>query len=184
MRRVLGLVSFLVLAGGGQQAGATSVVQECSEGIFLASAAVVVGSTIYDVASAPASARTYNQKHFSIRPRLDPVHGSYGFSASFSFGRLSHLAFRPSDPTPKSPSTAFWLSFTSTAAPMLAGVAANAAANGESSAGAVLFLSGLVIGPSVGHLYAGRVGRALGPVALRAAVSVVGLYALAPCFDD
>lgn len=152
--------------------------QECNEGIFWASAVVVVGSAIIDIAGAPASARRYNQKHLSIRPLLDPRHGSYGFSASLSFGRSSHLALQSAVPAQKSPSTAFWLSFTTTTVPVAAGLAA------QDAAGGVLFLSGLVIGPSVGHFYAGQVGRALGPLAIRAGGSALGLSALAPCFDD
>lgn len=175
---MLGLASLLFLVAGGQEAGATSLAQECSEGIFIAAGAVVVGSAIYDVASAPASARRYNQKHLSIRPFLDPRRGSYGFSARLSIGRSSHLARQSAEPTPKSPSTAFWLGFTTTTAPMLAGAAV------QDQAGAVLILSGLVIGPSTGHLYAGQVGRALGPLAIRAGATVLGLYAIAPCFDD
>lgn len=184
--RVLSLASLLFLAGGEQVA----VAQTCSEGIFFASAAVVAGSTIYDIASAPASARHYNQSHLSIAPLVDPRHGSYGLSASWRFGRSSRLASRSitvpvrkrqAAPATKSPSTAFVLSFASTAAPMLGGALM---ANANIEAGWVFIFGGLVIGPSVGHFYVGNVGRGLGTVALRAAGTAIGLYAIAPCFDD
>jgi hypothetical protein len=46
-----------------------------------------------------------------------------------------------------------------------------------------VFLGGLVIGPSVGHFYAGQAGRGLATVALRGIGTVVGLRSLAGCFD-
>jgi len=172
--RVLSLSSLLLLAGGEQDAGATTLAQTCSEGLFFVSAAVVTASAIYDIASAPASARHYNRAHLSIAPLVDPGNRSYGFSASWSFGRSSHVASR------KSPSTAFLLSFASTTAPMLTGYGVGQAG---SDAGGYVFLGGLVIGPSVGHFYVGEVGRGLATIALRGAGTVVGLYAIAPCFD-
>ncbi|HEV2669798.1 MAG TPA: hypothetical protein VGU74_01800 [Gemmatimonadales bacterium] len=194
MRRVLSLSILLSLVGGAQGVGATRLAQTCSEGVFLASAAVVAGSTIYDIASASASARRYNRAHLAIAPLVNPRNRSYGISASWSFGRSSHLATRAvavparrwpvrsvGAPATKSPSTAFVLSFASTAAPMLTGYAMGV---GGTDAGWGVFLGGLVIGPSVGHFYVGEVGRGLATVALRGAGTVIGLYAIAPCFDD
>ena len=182
MLRVLSVSTLLSLVGGEQGAAATRVTQTCSEGVFVVSAAAVAGSVIYDIASAPASARRYNRAHLSIAPRVDPRHGSYGISAAWSFGRSSRLASRPvAVPATKSPSTAFVLSFASTAAPMLVGAAM---ANANTDAGWVIFFGGMVIGPSVGHFYVGQVGRGLGTSALRAAGTAIGLYAIAPCFDD
>ena len=183
MLRVLSLASVLLLAATEQGAGATRVAQDCSEALFILSAAVVTGSTIYDIATAPAAARHYNQARLSIAPRLDPRHGSYGFSASWSFGRASHVASRSAAaPATKSPSTAFLLSFVSTTVPMVGGYAL--ADQNITEAGWGVFLGGLVIGPSVGHFYVGNVGRGLGTVALRGAGTAVGLYSIAPCFDD
>jgi hypothetical protein len=59
-----------------------------------------------------------------------------------------------------------------------------AMANANTDAGWVIFFGGMVIGPSVGHFYVGQVGRGLGTSALRAAGTAIGLYAIAPCFDD
>ena len=194
MLRVLSFVSLLLLVGGEQGAGVTVATQDCSEGVFLLSAAVVTGSVIYDIASAPASARQYNRARLSIAPLLDPRHGSYGFSASWSFGHSSRGASGsvavPARRWParsaaasgtKSPSTAFVLSFASTAAPILAGYAMG---NAGTDAGWAMFLGGLVIGPSVGHFYVGEVGRGVATSALRAGATAVGLYFLAPCYSD
>ena len=51
-------------------------------------------------------------------------------------------------------------------------------------AGGVLFLGGLIIGPSIGHLYAGQVGRGLGTIALRGVGTVVGVTSIIGCFVD
>lgn len=159
--------------------------QDCSGGVFIVSAAVVGGSAIYDIATASKSARRYNQKHLSVAPLVNPSQGSYGVMASWSFGR-SPRAPPPHRAVPraarKSSSTAFELSFLSTAMPMAAG--GLAAASSESGAGAVVFLSGLVIGPSVGHFYAGQVGRGIGTILLRGAGTALGLWSIIPCFED
>src|SRR6266550_4057581 len=157
MTRVTGLVIFalLILSTRDMQA------QDCSGGTFLVSATALA---IYDIATAPASARRYNERHLAIVPQVDPWHGRYGFSASLSFG----LSPRTPPPVPhsspagarKSPGTAVALSLASTVAPMGAGLAAG------NATGAWLFLGGLVIGPSVGHFYAGQVVRGVGTAAL------------------
>ena len=146
------------------------------------SAVAVTGLAVFDIATAPASARRYNERHVAVVPRLDPRHGRYGFVASWSFGRSRRTAPQPvravAPPTRKSPRTAFLLSAASTTGPMLAGVALG---NGT---GAGLFLTGLIVGPSVGHFYAGAPGRGLGTAALRGAGTVAGLYSLVGCFSD
>ena len=180
MPRILGLaISFLLVCG--RDVGATSLTQDCSGGTFLVAAAVVAGSAVYDIATAPASARRYNRRHLAIVPVLDPRHGSYGLSVSLSFGRTSRAGARAgagAAPTRKSPTTAVILSLASTAGPTLAGIAIG------NDAGAKLFLGGLIIGPSVGHLYAGQFARGLGTIVLRGAGTALGLYSIVDCFSD
>jgi hypothetical protein len=60
---------------------------------------------------------------------------------------------------------------------MVAGVAVG------SGGGAWVFLAGLVVGPSVGHLYAEQVGRGFVTAALRGLGTVAGIYSIAGCFD-
>lgn len=152
--------------------------QDCSGGTFLVAATVVVGSALYDIATAPGSARRYNRTHVAIVPVVDPRRGSYGLSVSLSFGRSSRAAPAAAAPVRKSPTTAVILSLASTAGPTLAGVAIG------NDTGAKLFLGGLIIGPSVGHLYAGQFGRGLGTIALRGAGTVLGLWSIVECFAD
>jgi hypothetical protein len=154
-------------------------VGQCSEVGYTVSAITVSGLVVFDIATASASARRYNHRHLAVAPRVDVRNGSYGFAASWSFGRSSRLPARSyAAPAHKSPGTAFVLSLTSTAAPILLGAAI------QDDAGAVLVFSGLLIGPSVGHFYAGQVGRGLGTFGLRAAGTVVGLYWIVACMDD
>ena len=168
----LGLAIFVLLIGGvGDGVG------QCSEAGYTISAIAVAGLVVFDIATAPASARRYNH-HLAVVPRVDVRHGSYGFAASWSFGRSSRVrASSYAAPAHKSPGTAFVLSLTSTAAPILLGAAM------QDDAGGVLVVSGLIIGPSVGHLYAGQVGRGLGTMGLRAAGTVAGLYWIVACMD-
>ena len=151
--------------------------QDCSGGIFFASAAVVGGSAIYDIATASKSARRYNEKHLSLAPLVNPRSGSYGLMASWSFGRS-----RPAPPpAQKSPSAAFQLSLFSTVVPVGAGLAL---ASADNEAGGLAFLGGLVVGPSVGHFYAGQAGRGFGTMLLRGAGTALGLWSIIPCFGD
>ena len=77
----------------------------------------------------------------------------------------------------KSPRTAFSLSLVSTAIPVVLG-AATIAQEDVISAG--LIYGGLLVGPSVGHWYAGRSRRALVGIGLRAGLTIVA-GALAQC---
>jgi hypothetical protein len=89
-----------------------------------------------------------------------------------SLASLPHAA-RGEEPAPaiKSPSGAFLYSFLGTVVP---GAVALAASGPEDDATALLFLGGAVVGPSFGHFYAGRPGRAFAGIGIRSA-SVLGL---------
>lgn len=127
----LGLAIFALLIGGvGDGVG-----QQCSEAAFAVTAIAVSGLVVFDIATASASAHRYNRQHLAVVPRVDVRNGSYGFAASWSFGRSSRVHARSyAPPAPKSPGTAFVLSLTSTAAPMLLGAAI------QDEAGGILFL--------------------------------------------
>ena len=175
MPRASGIAAVLLCLGSVRNMAA----QDCSGISFLASAIVVTGSAVYDLATAPASARRYNRQHFAIAPILDPRRGSFGFRASWSFGRASRVgAGTVTASALKSPATAAVLSLVSTGGPILTGFALG------DDTGAKLFLGGLIIGPSVGHLYAEQFGRALGTMALRGIATAVGLWSIGSCFSD
>ena len=143
---------------------------------------------MFDIATAPASVRRYNNGLAVVAPWVNPRDRAYGVSVSLPLGRsrsaesptvyrspLRQDSVRPH----KSPGMGLALSFFSTAAPMAAG-----AAMSDNAAGATLFLSGVVVGPSVGHFYAGRGWRGVGTAALRAAGMGLFIASFAGCFDD
>ena len=142
----------------------------CSEGVFLVSAVAVLGSAFIDIVTAPVSAVRYNRRRLAIAPRIDVPNRSYGLSLSWSFGRAQSAPV-------KSPGAAFAWSFFSTGVPMLL------AATAGDEAGAWLFLTGLVVGPSVGQLYAAQYNRAFGTIVLRGVGSAVGIASIVACFD-
>jgi hypothetical protein len=72
-------------------------------------------------------------------------------------------------PSVKSPGTAFMLSFAATAIPFA--IAAKTGDGGASAGGLVLF--SMIVGPSIGHFYAGQSGRAFAGIGVR-----VGILAL------
>jgi len=78
-------------------------------------------------------------------------------------------------PGMKSESGAVLYSFAGTAVPVGVGVLA-ASSEGGGAAGGVLIVGGYLLGPSCGHFYAGRPGRALAGVGIRT-VALVGLGA-------
>lgn len=152
--------------------------QDCSGVTFLVSTAAVTGLAIFDIATAPAAARHYNERQVAIAPILNMRDGAFGLSISLPLGRR-----RPPPPlqTPrpyKSPTTGLLLSLGSTTVPMGLGLV------GRGTAGAWVFLGGIVVGPSVGHFYAGQVTRGLAMTGLRAAGTAVGISSLIPCFND
>jgi hypothetical protein len=153
-----------------------SAAQDCSGTTFLVSTAAVTGLAIFDIATAPASVRRYNERQVSIAPLVNLRDGSYGLSVSLPLGRRRMPPPQVS-PSRKSPSTGLLLSLGSTAIPMGTGVLM------QSNGGAWVFLSGIVVGPSVGHFYAGQVVRGLGTAGLRAASAAVGISSIIPCLD-
>lgn len=103
----------------------------------------VLGLAVFDIATAPASARWYNERNPGAS---------------------------------KSPRTAALLSVGWTAAPVLAGTVAGI----ESEVGVLMIASGIVLGPSAGHWYAGRTVRGLTTAGLRLGLGVLaGMAALA-----
>jgi hypothetical protein len=164
-----------LLCAGGVARGAG---QDCSGMTFLASGLAVTGLAIYDIATVPGSVRRYNERQVAIAPLVNLRDRSYGVSLSLSLGRTPPpppiQAARPH----KSATAGVLLSLGSTTVPMGVGLLEG------STGGAWVFLSGIVVGPSVGHLYAGQFVRALGTTGLRAAGAAVGITSLVGCFND
>lgn len=174
--RALGLATvFLVLRGPDAQA--TSRSHDCSPiGVYVSTFAVA-GLGVFDIVTAPASARRYNERHLSVAPIVDIRRHSYGLSFAWSTGRTTRAPRdRPPARARKSPGGALVLSLASTGVPMAVGAAAG-------GGGGWVFLAGVVVGPSVGHFYAGQVGRGVGTAALRVLGTAVGIASLVGCFD-
>ena len=72
----------------------------------------------------------------------------------------------------RSPGTAFAVSAAATVVPLVVGFA------GATEFPDLLIVGGIVVGPSVGHIYAGRAGRGLLTAALRAGLGVLALTTL------
>jgi hypothetical protein len=160
--------------------------QDCSGMTFYAASTVVLASALIDISTAAGSARKYNSTHLSVAPTYDPHRGALGFAARLSFGRSRPgpaprtVATRVQAPPPprKSPTTASSLSFGFTAIPIAIAFAM------KSEGSAYPFLAGAIVGPSVGHLYAGQTGRGLATVALRTGAAVIGISSIVACFGD
>ena len=157
---------------------ARSSAQDCSGTTLLISTAAVTGLAIFDIVTAPASVRHYNERQVAIAPIANLRDGSYGISVSLPLGRRRQPPPMQAPRPYRSPTTGFLLSFGSTTVPMGLGVL------GGSTGGAWVFLGGIVVGPSVGHFYAGQVVRGLGTTGLRAAGAAVGISSLIGCFND
>jgi hypothetical protein len=174
----------LVLAGSLLLVGALPVrglAQDCSGTTFLVSAVVVTSLAVWDIASTPRSVRRYNERHMTVAPTVNMREHRYGVSLAMPLGR------RRSPPMtgrgaaaagPRSAATGVLLGVGATGVPIGAGLLMGA------DAGAWVFLSGVVVGPSVGQFYAGQTARAAGTIALRAAGSAVGISSLVGCFSD
>ena len=82
-----------------------------------------------------------------------------------------------SSPVVCSPRTAFWLSFLGSAVPMGAGLLI-AESSEDTTSGVITFAIGSTLGPSLGHFYAGRPGRAWLGIGVRLAAMAATLWAL------
>ena len=159
--------------------GARGAAQDCSGATFLISGLAVTGLAIYDIASVPQSVQRYNERQVAFAPLVNLRDRSYGVSVSLPLGRRRQPALvRQSPPSHKSATTGVLLSLGSTAIPAGWGVLEN------NTTGAWVFLSGVVVGPSVGHFYAGQVLRGLGTAGLRATGAAVGISSIVNCFND
>ena len=177
-RLPLALAGSLLLVGA---LPARGLAQDCSGTTFLVSAAVVTGLAAWDIASTPRSVRRYNERHVTVVPAVNVRQHRYGVSLVVPLGRrrAPPVAGRRVGPAgPKSATTGVLLGVGATGVPIGTGLLMGA------DAGAWVFLSGVVVGPSVGQFYAGQTARAAGTIALRAAGSAVGISSLVGCFSD
>jgi hypothetical protein len=164
----------------------------------LAAGVGVLGIGLFDIATASASARRYNERHLALNPLFDPKARRYGPALSFSVGR----SIRSPEPQSldtrrpiglpqgaKSHKTATLWSLGATLIPSGIGLA-TAAGGGWNDNKTTLAIgiagmaSGWLFGPSAGHWYAEQHGRAWTTTGLRVGLVVLGLLALSTVSFD
>lgn len=121
--------------------GIPIVLAEHGESLFMPLGVSVVGLAVFDIVTAPQSARAVNARREN------------GF---------------------KSPATAAAASVAATVVPLVVGF------TGATEFPELLIVGGIVLGPSVGHIYAGRPGRGLLTAALRAGLGMLALTTVLP----
>ncbi|MCH8872806.1 hypothetical protein IH824_08555 [candidate division KSB1 bacterium] len=184
MRRLKTIIGaalvFSILSGSFDSVKANGCTDSGNNGIALASLVGFGVLFIYDIVSAPSSAKRYNESIASMFPLIKDR--QYGLSNDNLFGEpvFSRAALIKSNRKPivytvkqkekreKSPGVAFLWSLGATAIPPLLGGALT-----DGTLEGILIVSGITLGPSAGHFYAKRYSRGLLTSALR-----IGLGAL------
>jgi len=140
-------------------------------------AATFVGA--YDIATAPASARWHNQHLTALAPMLRVSPRSIGVGLQFALHAPSKArpSVRPAQPSEsrKAPNAALFLSLGSTVVPISLGAALAATDGASGETAGSLIAGGILVGPSVGHWYAGRTGRGFATLGVRLALGALGL---------
>lgn len=149
-----------------------------NNGVALASLVGFGVLFIYDILSAPQSAKRYNESHASLLRYIQPK--QYTLSNDNLFGEpvFSRAILIKSNRQPvvytlkqhkkreKSPGLAFLWSLGATIIPVGAGIQILSDSE-ENTLGTILFVSGATLGPSAGHFYAKRYSKGLLTSALR-----------------
>jgi hypothetical protein len=177
---LLGLQSLWL--GPGTWAQGTSQCRSNAPAIVAAVGAGLVAA--YDIGTAPASARWYND-HLIAQPMVRAAPPSIGVIVQLRLPAQSR-ARSSSSPTisvsdRKSPGIALALSASSTVVPVGIGafLASGDRASGETAGS--LIAGGVLIGPSVGHWYAGRWRRGLASLGVRLGLAALGLALWKDC---
>lgn len=189
-----GVIGVLVAAMGVCQAEPLSAQEDDTFAavVVVASAAGILTVGAYDILTAKSSARTYNERALSLAPWIELDEKRYGLSLSFAVGGPS-VAERPWPGGPglrarysmqeaKSPRAATLWSLGATLIPAGIGVATASAGRWNDNRttlaiGLIGIGAGAIFGPSAGHWYAERHGRAWVTTSVRAAMLVLGFLA-------
>ena len=184
MRRLKTIIGaalvFSILSGSFDSVKANGCTDSGNNGIALASLVGFGVLFIYDIVSAPHSAKRYNECHASMLRFIR--HKQYALSSDNLFGEpvFSRAALiksnrktiiytvKQKEKREKSPGVAVLWSLGATAIPPLLGGALT-----DGTLEGILIVSGITLGPSAGHFYAKRYSRGLLTSALR-----IGLGAL------
>ena len=182
LKTVVGAVVMVAVLSGSFNSVKANGCPESLNGVARASLAGLGVLIIYDILSAPSSAKRYNKSLASMFPLIKDR--QYGLSKDNLFGEpvFSRAALIKSNRQPvvytlkqnekreKSPRVAFLWSLGSTAIPFLI---QGALPGTNSNLALILMGSGITVGPSAGHFYAKRYSRGLLTSALRIGLGVL-----------
>ena len=182
LKTIIGAALVLSTLSGSFDSVKANGCPESLNGVARASLAGLGVLIIYDILSAPSSAKRYNKSLASMFPLIKDR--QYGLSKDNLFGEpvFSRAALIKSNRQPvvytlkqnekreKSPGVAFLWSLGSTAIPFLIGRAGD---EQNSNLARILGVSGITVGPSAGHFYAKRYSRGLLTSALRIGLGVL-----------
>ena len=178
LKTVVGAVVMVAVLSGSFNSVKANGCPESLNGVARASLAGLGVLIIYDILSAPSSAKRYNKSLASMFPLIKDR--QYGLSKDNLFGEpvFSRAALIKSNRQPvvytlkqnekreKSPGVAFLWSLGATAIPFLI-------LEPNSNFALILMGSGITVGPSAGHFYAKRYSRGLLTSALRIGLGVL-----------
>ena len=182
LKTVVGAVVMVAVLSGSFNSVKANGCPESLNGVARASLAGLGVLIIYDILSAPSSAKRYNKSLASMFPLIKDR--QYGLSKDNLFGEpvFSRAALIKSNRQPvvytlkqnekreKSPGVAFLWSLGATAIPFLI---QGALPETNSNLALILMGSGITVGPSAGHFYAKRYSRGLLTSALRIGLGVL-----------
>lgn len=149
-----------------------------------------VGLIVYDIATAPSSARHYNEGLNGMFPLIEDrkyvgstvrTFGQPEFSRAALVKNNSQSIFckpKESNKKEKSPTTAFLWSVGATVIPSAVGVGIVASRSWDFTTYWVMISSALVFGPSAGHFYSGKVDRGVLTSVLRIGFGVLAFYSI------
>ncbi len=149
-----------------------------------------VGLVVYDIATAPSSAKHYNEGLRDMFPLIEDrrfvgsgayTFGQPGFSRAALVKDNSQAIFcelQKSNKKEKSPTTALLWSLGATVIPSAVGLGVVASRNWDFTTYWVVITSALVFGPSAGHFYSGKVVRGVLTSVLRIGFGVLSFYAI------
>ena len=182
LKTIVGAALVLSILSGSFDSVKANGCPESLNGVARASLAGLGVLIIYDILSAPSSAKRYNKSLASMFPLIKDR--QYGLSKDNLFGEpvFSRAALIKSNRQPvvytlkqnekreKSPRVAFLWSLGATAIPFLIG---RALLEPNINLALILMGSGITVGSSAGHFYAKRYSRGLLTSALRIGLGVL-----------
>ena len=146
----------------------------------------IIALGLFDIGTAPFSAKRYNDNLMGMNPLDDKGGKSYSISNNYPFGQstnsqtkqinryilsIDDFSSKNIGDQRKHPDSALMWSLGATAIPIAAGVYAED--QGDDFLAFLLITSGVIVGPSAGHLYAEQYARGWITIGLRTGLSIL-----------